>query len=186
MSTAEQASVRIDITPPPEEVTKVEAIMAPYKEMLGRAPGGLQLLGVSPPVLEHYAGTIGYYMTHPTLGQPLLTFIRYLVSWRGDCAYCVDLNEAFLISAGLDLDAIRATREDPGLAPLEERDKALLLLAVESVDRPETVSPDRLDKLRDLGWSDRDILDAVWHATLNRAFGRTAEAFGLPPDGYVS
>lgn len=185
MNTPNQTSIRIDITPPSEELAKLEAIMAPYKEILGRAPGGLQLLGVSPPVLEHYAGTIGYYMAHPTLGQALLTFIRYLVSWRGDCAYCVDLNEAFLINAGLDLDAIRATREDPELAPLEERDKALLLLAVEAVDRPESVSADRLDMLRDLGWSDRDILDAVWHATLNRAFGRTAEAFGLPPDGYV-
>lgn len=185
MNTAEQASVRIDITPPSEDVIKVEAIMAPYKEMLGRAPGGLQLLGVSPPILEHYAATIGYYMSHPTLTQPLLTFIRYLVSWRGDCAYCVDLNEAFLIGAGLDLDVIRATRSDPSKAPLDDQEKAMLLIAIDAVDRPESVTPDRLDQLRDQGWRDRDILDAVWHATLNRAFGRTAETFGLPPDGYV-
>jgi alkylhydroperoxidase family enzyme len=186
MNALGKTAVRIDITPPSTDKSKVDAIMAPYKEMLGRAPGGLQLLGASPPLLEHYAGTIGYYMGHPNLGQPLLTFIRYLVSWRGDCAYCIDLSEAFLISAGLDLDTIRATREDPTRAPLEEREKAMLLLALDAVDRPESVSTERLDGLRDFGWSDRDILDAVWHATSNRAFGRTVESFGLPPDGYIA
>lgn len=49
MDTATQTTPRIDITPPPDEQGKVDAIMTPYKEMLGRAPGGLQMLGVSPP-----------------------------------------------------------------------------------------------------------------------------------------
>jgi alkylhydroperoxidase family enzyme len=186
MDTTSKTSVRIDITPPVDEKYKVEAIMAPYKKMLGRAPGGLQLLGASPPLLEHYVGTIGYYMTHPRLGQSLLRFIRYLVSWRGGCVYCVDLNEAFLMSAGLELDVIRSTREDAALAPLEGRDKAMLMLAVDAVHLPESITVKRLDVLRNFGWNDRDILDAVWHATLNHAFGRTAESFGLPPDGYVS
>lgn len=178
--------IRIDITPPADEKDKVEAIIAPYQKILGRVPGGLQMLGASPPMLEHYAGTIQYYMKHPHLGQPLLTFIRYLVSWRGDCAYCIDLNEAFLMNAGIELDAIRSTREDGALAPLDERDKAMLLLAVDAVDLPEEITPDRLDAVRHLGWSDRDIFDAIWHANLNRAFGRTAESLGLPPDGYVA
>jgi alkylhydroperoxidase family enzyme len=186
MDQATQSPIRIDMTPPRDEQAQVERIMAPYVEMLGRVPGGLQLLGVSPPILEHYAGTLNYYMAHPTLSQPLLTFIRYLVSWRGDCDYCVDLNEAFLISGGVDLVTIRASREDPSLAPLEARETALLLLAIEAVDHPDAVTITRLDELRHLGWQDRDIFDAVWHATLNRAFGRTAEAFGLPPDGYVA
>jgi alkylhydroperoxidase family enzyme len=185
MNQAVQTEIRIDTTPPSGEESRVEAIMAPYAEMLGRAPGGLQMLGVSPPVLEHYAATIHYYMGHPRLSQPLLTFIRYLVSWRGDCTYCVDLNEAFLLGAGLDMDAIRAARRDPALAPLDEKEKALLIVSIDAVDHPESVTSERLDALRSLGWTDRDILDAVWHATLNRAFGRTAEAFGLPPDGYV-
>lgn len=178
-------TVRIDTTPPANEKAKVDAILAPYAEMLGRAPGGLKLLGVSPPMLESYAATIGYYMAHPTLSQPLLTFIRYLVSARGDCEYCVDLSETFLINAGFDLDAIRAALKDNALVPLDERDKALLLAAVDAVDHPDSVTPARLDALRDLGWTDRDVFDAVWHATMNRAFGRTAESFGLPPDHYL-
>lgn len=184
MNPATQTSIRIDTTPPAGEAGRGETIVAPFEEMLGRAPGGLRMLGTSPTLLEHYAGTIHYYLEHPRLGQPLLTFIRYLVSWRGDCAYCVDLNEDFLMRAGLDLDAIRATREDPASAPLDHPDQALLLVALDAVDAPESITPDRLEALRALGWSDRDILDAVWHATLNRAFGRTADSLGLPPDGY--
>jgi len=186
MSSPNPINIRIDTTPPPGEEARVDRIMAPYKEMLGRVPGGLRMLGTSPPLLEHYSGTIHYFLEHPRLGQPLLTFLRYLVSWRGDCHYCVDLNEAFLVGAGLDLDAVRATRTSPELAPLEESEKALLLAALDAVDQPELVTPERLGSLRALGWTDRDVFDAVWHASLNRAFGRTAEAFGLEPDGYLA
>jgi alkylhydroperoxidase family enzyme len=180
-----ESAARIDLTPPAGEEAMVAQIIAPFEQMLGRVPGGLQLLGISPPVLQHYAGTIGYYMAHSKLSATLLTFIRYLVSWRGDCDYCVDLNEAFLVNGGLDLDTVRATRDDPQRVPLEEREKTLLQLALDAVDHPESITAERIDALRAQGWSDRDMLDAVWHANLNRAFGRTAETFGLPPDGYM-
>lgn len=182
---SQSAQARIDLTPPAGTERDVEAILSPYAAMLGKTPTGLRMLGSSPPLLEHYAGTIQYYLSHPRISQPLLTFIRYLVSWRGGCDYCIDMNEAFLMNAGLDLDAIRATRDDPALSPLGEREKFLLLLAVDAVDLPESVDTDRLNAARALGWSDRDILDAVWHANSNRAFGRTAEAFGLTPDGFA-
>lgn len=185
MSTT-QSSVRIDLTPPRDEAAKVEAIIAPYKAMLGRAPAGLEMLGISPPILEHYASSLQYYMTHPTLSHELLAFIRYIVSCRGDCAHCIDLNEALLVNAGLSLEAVRAAREDASLAPLDERSKALLQLAVEAVDRPEALTAERFAALHALGWSDRDIFDAVWHAAQNRAFGITAEAFAVPPDGFVA
>ncbi|MDY0036587.1 MAG: hypothetical protein RBS05_11810 [Zoogloea oleivorans] len=186
MNVTAQHTARIGLAPPAGEEAKVNTIMAPYKEMLGRAPAGLQMLGVSPPLLENYASTIHYYMEHPTLGQKLLTFIRYLVSWRGECAYCIDLNEAFLVNAGLDLDAVRSTREDASRAPLEERDKALLIFAVDAVDRPESVTTERFTEMRALGWGDREIFDAVWHAAQNRAFGIAADAFALPSDGFIA
>ncbi len=185
MNQTAHPALRIDTAAPSGEQDWVDRIIGPYAEMLGRVPGGLRMLSVSPPLLEHYAGTIGYYMDHPRLSQPLTAFIRYLVSWRGDCAYCVDLNEAFLMNAGLDLETIRAARDDPDRAPLPDREKALLRLAVEAVDMPQAVTAERLDALRDEDWTDRDIFDAVWHAALNRAFGRTAEAFDLAPDGFV-
>ena len=69
---------------------------------------------------------------------------------------------------------------------MEASEKALLLAALDAVDQPESVTPERLGALHALGWTDRDVLDAVWHASLNRAFGRTAETFGLEPDGYLA
>ena len=184
MDSTADTSIRIDMTPPTGEEGRVDAIMEPYREMLGRAPGGMRMLGVSPPLLEHYSATILYYMQHSRLGQPLLTFLRYLVSWRGDCEYCINLNETFLLGAGMDLDGIRAARDNPMLTPLSDREKALLLVALDAVDHPESITAERLNVLRALEWSDRDILDAVWHATSTRAFGRTAECFGLPRDSF--
>lgn len=176
---------RLDLTPPPGEAARVEAVTAPFAAMLGRVPAALQLLGLSPSLLEHYVGTLGYYMAHQTLGEPLKTFIRYLVSSRGECAYCIDLNEAFLVQAGVDLDVARASRRDPSLAPLPEMERALLAFALDVVDRPEAVDGARIEALRGLGWSDRDIFDAAWHAAQNRAIGLVADAFGLPPENLL-
>lgn len=185
MSSSPHTSVRIDFTPPPGKEGMVEAIMSPFAAMLGKSPAGLRMLGTSPKLLEHYAGSIDYYMSHPRISQGLLTFIRYLVSWRGECEYCIDMNEAFLINAGLDIDLIRATRDDHAKAPLDEREKFLLELAVDAVDHPESITADKVEKARAYGWRDSDIFDAVWHANSNRAFGLTAEAFGLTPDGFA-
>lgn len=185
MNDLAEIRIRIDTRPPSDEAYRVEQAVAPYREMLGRVPAGFELFGVSPTLLEHYAGSIDYYMTHPRLSQPLLTFIRYLVSWNGQCPYCVDLNEAFLVNAGFDLARVRSIREDPLRAPLEEQEKAMLMFALDAVDRPESISTKRTEALKALGWTDRDLFDAVWHATTTRAFGRTAEAFGLPPDGFI-
>lgn len=177
---------RLHLAPPVGEEGRVDAVIAPWAAMLGRPPAGLQLFGLSPPLLEHYAAGIDYYMHHPRLGAVLRTFIRYLVSWRGACTYCVDLNEAFLANAGIDLAVARAARNDPRAAPLEPAEQALLLFALDVVERPATVDAARIDALRHAGWSDRDIFDAAWHAAQNRAFGMVAEAFGLPPEGLVA
>ena len=55
--------------------------------------------------------------------------------------------------------------EDPSQASLEDKDKRLLLFVLKSIQTPEAVTQDDVDALRDLGWSDTDIFDAVAHGT---------------------
>jgi hypothetical protein len=74
-----------------------------------------------------------------------------------------------LVNAGLDQDAIHAALDDIAKAPLPEHEKVLLELAVRAVEDPDGIGETDLGADRELGWSDRDIFDAVAQAANNRA-----------------
>jgi len=58
---------------------------------------------------------------------------RLLVAKEKHCAYCITLNEGLLIEAGFEREALRAAQETPSLAPLIEKEKALLLLVLKAI-----------------------------------------------------
>jgi hypothetical protein len=55
--------------------------------------------------------------------------------------------------------------KDPLKAPLEEKDQAMLDFVMTAIKSPDAVEQQDMDHLHDMGWSDRDILDALVHGT---------------------
>ncbi len=171
-------------TPPKGEEERVAAIFAKMEEHLGFVPDGLKLFGMSPPLLEGFVGNIGYFAMGGTALPPELTaMIRYLVSWDASCQFCVDMNEGFLSNMGVDLDRVRDARGNPDKAPFDDKDKALLKIAVKSVNPEETVSEAELNAARKYGWGDREIFDAVVQAANNRSFNHVLRTFNIEQQG---
>jgi alkylhydroperoxidase family enzyme len=131
----------------------------------GTVPKPFEMLSVSPNILKIQGQLIDYFMNHPNLGFPLLAHIRYLVAKAYDYSFCINFNSQLLMFAGLDENQIKTISEDPSQASLEEKDKQLLLFVLKSIKTPEAVTQDDVDTLRDLGWTDTDIFDAVAHGT---------------------
>jgi alkylhydroperoxidase family enzyme len=170
----------LDPTPPIGEEDRVSQVFSMAKEMIGFIPSGLRLYGISPPLLETFAGTVGYFRNGTKLSPRLTTMIRYLVSERAGCQFCIDLNETILLSQGIDLDEIRAVRSTPEKAPLEdERERPLLALALAAVEDPNSDKSEMVKTARDAGWADREIFDAVLQATSNRAFNFALKTFNV-------
>ncbi|MBF0466071.1 MAG: hypothetical protein HQK88_14070 [Nitrospirae bacterium] len=154
----------------PEEATgKTAEIFAVAKERLGRVPNVYQLYATTPTLLEIQFNSMGYYMNHPNLSMGFLAFVRMLVSVGTNCEYCIDFNKNLLIQSGIGADVLNETIKDPKKAPLPEKEKTLLLLVLKAVKNPRSVCASDVDELRNLGWSDRDILDAVIHGANNSA-----------------
>ncbi len=151
--------------------------------MLGRVPNAFQLYSGSPAILETQWRQTAYFMRHPTLSFPLLALTRMLVSQDNRCDYCIDLNTAMLIQrAGFTPEQIAATRLDPAVAPLEAKDKAMLLFALKSTRTPQDVCAADIDALKALGWTESDILDAVVHAARNMAADIVFNTFKIERD----
>jgi len=166
-------------TPPAGEEARVDGVLKMAEEMVGFVPAGMRLYGVSPPLLELFAGTVGYFRNGTALSPLLTTMIRYLVSDRAGCQFCIDLNEGFLTSMEADLDAARAAREDVELAPLPDNEKLLLRLALHAVSSPDGDAGPLIDAARSGGWGEREIFDAVLQATSNRAFNLVLKTFNV-------
>ena len=175
----------IDATPPQGERDRVAALLAPFDAMLGRAPDALRMLAISPDILENYIHNIGYFINHPRLSPVLTGMIRYLASAGGGCTYCVNLNEQLLLGNGVPLEDIRRAREDARQAPLPPDDNALLGLVLKAVETPHAVKAGDYDTVRDHGWSDRDIFDAIYHGHSARAFGGLLDSLNLQRDGIL-
>jgi len=47
-------------------------------------------------------------------------------------------------------------------------------------------TPEDVEKLRDAGWSENQISEAVYITALFAFFNRVADAFGVPPQHYLA
>lgn len=168
----------------PEQASgKVAELYGQIQQMMGRIPNAFRLSSASPDLLAQHWQSLSYYMQHPTLSFPLLAMVRMLVSQHNDCPYCVNMNESMLMrAAGLSHEQLLATRRDPAQAPLPEKDKAMLQLVLKATSTPKQVSKADLDAVRALGWTDRDILDAVSHGARNVAVDIVFNTFKIDDD----
>lgn len=171
---------------PVGEEGRVDAVFSAVKQHIGFVPDGLRLYSFSPPLLENFVGNISYFNSGERLTPSLMAMIRYLVSWESKCQFCIDMNEGFLTNMGLDIEAIRAARNHPAVAPLPAKEIPLLLLALKSVNHPEQVDHKDIQAAKAQGWSDRDIFDVVAQAASNRAFNNVLRTFNVESQGAFS
>lgn len=169
----------LDPTPPHGEQSRVDAVFQMAEEMLGFVPAGMRLYGASPAMLETFAATVSYFRAGTALSPRLTAMIRYLVSERVDCRFCIDLNEGMLANLGEDLEQVRASRTDIDRAPVDERERPLLQLALQAVSHPGQDAALLIAAARAAGWQERDIFDAVLQAASNRAFNHVLKTFNV-------
>ena len=151
----------------PEEATgELAKLYKIIEAMRGSVGNNAKLFSISPELLRQQMDFIRFYMNHPTLSLPLLAAIRIMVSSGEECQFCIDYNTGMLINlAGWSFEQVTAMRNDPNAANLPEREIVMLNLAIKAIRNAHGVSANDLDTLREMGWSDSDILDAVNHAT---------------------
>ncbi len=133
--------------------------------MRGNVGHNARIFSVSSELLRQQIDFIRFYSEHPTLSMPLLAAIRIMVSSDEACQFCIDFNTALLINyAGWSMEQVTAMRSNIDDANLNERDLSMLRLAVKAVRDAHTVNANDLDMLREMGWHDSDMLEAVNHA----------------------
>jgi len=155
----------LNSTVSPENATGVVAKnYERVKEILGLVPSTCEVMSINPFIQTRSLDYIDTIISHPTLSGKLFATIRLLVSNDSNCKFCVDFNEAMLMNAfNVSSDEISSMKENPSFAPLNEKEKALLLFVIKSTKDSLSTTSDDITFLKNKGCSELEIYDATYH-----------------------
>jgi uncharacterized peroxidase-related enzyme len=119
------------------------------------------------------------------LPERVKEMIATLVSGQNRCPYCMHSHAYFLHTHGAEDAAVASIgRGDLEHAPITDADKALLRFAMLLTHEPYRNTPAEVQKLRDAGWSEPQIAEAVYITAMFAFFNRVANGFGLEDPRY--
>jgi alkylhydroperoxidase family enzyme len=174
----------LKLVPPENADGKLAELYSIAEEMFGAVPNNVRMLGVSPAVLEDQLEFVRYFRAHPTLSVPFLAMVRLVVAASTDSPYCEKLNTGMLARLGVPANQAEAFKDDPRSAPLNDKEKALLTFVLRATRDPHNITAEDVQKLRELGWSDADIFDAVAHGARAVATNIIFDTFKLETDAF--
>lgn len=153
-----------------------------FMKNIGIIPKPMEMMSASPALFELQFKRIQYFSTHPNLSFSLLAHIRYLVAHNLNYKFCMDFNKTILEKQGLEKSDIQKIETDPSQSLLEEKENALLAFVIKSVKKPGSVTENDIKQLRDLGWDDRDMVDALAQGVSMIDHSIMMEVFQIDPN----
>lgn len=165
----------------PEQATgAVAETYAIFQQKRSAVPAPLQLMSASPELFKVFFQQISYFMRHDRLSFPLLAAIRFSAAQTVCFDHCVQLNGHWLSKVGLSPQNLADLAVGRPVEAFSEAENELLA-AVRRVVAQESISTEQVQRLRDLGWRDSDILDACCQATNMVGMSRLFSAFSSQP-----
>lgn len=162
-----------------ETAENVAAILGDIQQAVGDVPKPLLMQANSPGLFMQQAALTGYYRSHPNLEHSLLTCIRYLSATQLGYAACIKFNGNLLKKQGMTNDDLEAMVTNPISASLSKREVALLSFVIQGLQDSSSATPEQMQGLLDLGWTEADIVDAVHQGFGMIVHGRMMEYFQM-------
>jgi len=106
--------------------------------------------------------------------------IALLVSMENSCKMCVDVHKNIAKMLGMSQEEVEDTLMGVDAIDVDEKERELLKLTIKAAqkDNYKTTQED-IDKLKDLGWSELEILEAVRIAAYFNYINTLSNVFGL-------
>jgi len=170
--------------PPVEEASDdVKKIFLEIESTLGSVPNGMKLWSVSPRALKAQWSGMKSILSRPQEEQKLYTIIRYLASEGNNCTYCIGLNGAMLMNYyGVSQEELTAIKKTPSSAPLDKKNKALLIFAMKALKGADSVSEKDIELLKKLDISEKEMFDIVLTASHMFVVNTLFKTFKVEPD----
>jgi uncharacterized peroxidase-related enzyme len=181
--------LRLPVVPEAAATGETAALYDTIREHfgLGFVPDVFQLTSIRPSFHRVFWDGYRSMFSEGFLSREAKELIAAIVARDAGCRYCVDAHLLLLELIGGSPDVIAAARTDEiDQLPVEHELRELLRL-VHRIDLEAfKVSDEDFDHLRELGWTDDELLEAVWTASLFNGIVRLVDTLGLYRLGQLS
>jgi uncharacterized peroxidase-related enzyme len=182
-------STKIKIVEDAEATSDVAEAYEYWRASSGRkhVPGVLKSFSARPDFLKQavdFSNTIQFSDGH--LSRREKELIGTYASYLNNCAYCLDSHAFFLKQQDASDQMVAALMEgNLEKAELTPSERVLLDYVKVITQAAYRSTPEDVQKLRDAGWKEEQIAEAVYIIALFAMFNRIANAFGVPPQNYM-
>jgi uncharacterized peroxidase-related enzyme len=164
----------------PEEVL---ALHRPSQEKLGFVPNVLRNFALRPLHLlrwnDHYEELM---KGESGLSKAEREMIAVVVSVANECRYCIAAHSAALRKLTKDPVLADAIAADHATAPVEPRVGAMLDYARKLTREPTSMAASDVERLREAGWTDEDVMDIAEVTAMFNFSNRMASGLGWEPN----
>lgn len=150
-----------------------------FLEKTGEIPKPFKMFSISPGLFKIRTEVLGYYNNKSELPLPLLAMIRYLTASECNLKACIDFNHNILKRQGMEEHEFQQIKTNPEKAPLEPGESKMLAFVVDSIKTPGNIDQNRIDELKNLGWTENQIFDAVAYAADMKAANILMKTFKM-------
>jgi uncharacterized peroxidase-related enzyme len=188
--TAPIRAANLPVVSEDEASAEVKHLYAQFRERFGRrqVPGILQCFATHPSLLDHMMGLAeSMLFSDGALGRKNKEMVATFVSSQNNCVYCADSHGFFLRNNGGSPELLAAARTcDLHSESLSPQQSALLHFTQKVTNDSSSISPQDVEKMRVVGWTDLQIAEAIHLSALFACFNRVVNAFGLPSQNLLA
>jgi uncharacterized peroxidase-related enzyme len=170
----------IDTVPPDEAAGAVADVYESDRAIHGHVPNFARAFSLNPAAYAAWRELNGAIKAGMDLRRYELATLAAARRLRS--SYCMLAHGAIVADRFMTPDAVRAVATDPASAGLEPLDVAVMELAEKVADDATAVTQDDVDRLRELGLPDAEILGVVLAAAARCFFSKTLDGLGALPD----
>jgi len=152
---------------------RLEKLYKKIKVVYGTVPPQMIFLGnIEADYLEAFLVTILRIAKHPHIDPNLFTFLRLHIAFKESYAYCKMFNTKMLDSKGYTKVLQDEVIANISNVPFDEKHKALAEFAIKSIYQSSHCVQSDFDLLYAMGWSQKDVFDAIEHSATLLKNGR--------------
>jgi uncharacterized peroxidase-related enzyme len=172
---------RVEIVREADASGEVAELYGELRErFLGFVPDVFKLVSTRPDLLGLFVAGYRNMFGGGLVPREAKEVIALTVARVASCQYCATAHDATLRLLGTDPDyadaVLHGDLDNPAI-PTDVR--ALAELAVRITEHAYRITDDDFDRVRSHGWTDPQVLEAVWVACQFNAIVRLADTFGL-------
>lgn len=175
-------SILDGIVEPKEANGIVKQVYDKVEQKYGFVLNAIKMQSMAPETLAPYVGIVASY-DDTNLGHKFRMITNRLIAELDKSEYCISLmNNVLEQKFGITKQEIDEIVKDYSKAPISEAEKALLGFIFKVLEDSNSTTKQDMQELCELGFSHKDIYDAIDFATLMQKFHMMLNAFKIDKD----